>query len=79
MADVKVGDVRRARPSGRGEGGPLTYQTAPFSVVALDARDVCVKMRGRERWMLRSDVERCPLWPSEHEQYRKARGYEVPT
>lgn len=85
MADVKVGDVRREKPRTvliSGEPAPV-YRAAPFRVVhtegALEGgyKEVEALDGTRRRLKLAAAVERCPLWPSEHRQYKDARGYEV--
>lgn len=88
MADVKVGDVRREKPRSM-RGGPLIYLAAPFRVLRFEGRKVAgcvvpvavaVALDGRrERAKRVESVAECPLWPSEHEEYRNAKGYEVKT
>lgn len=79
-ADVKVGQVRRAKPRSM-MGGPLTYLAAPFRVVEMLPNGAIIEgLDGaRRRTKLLAHIRRCPLWPSEHEQWKDARGYEVKT
>lgn len=88
MADVEVGQVRRERP--RRRKGRLVYARQPFVVVdysrgfAPEPRyRICslpllgLEVGPRPRWRPASRVAECPLWPSEHEQWKDAKGYEV--
>lgn len=87
MADVKVGQVRRAAPTWRRARGfytqgLMTYARKPFKVTDLRAGEaMIVNLYGRAcpRWRLLAEVKDAPLWPSEHEQWKDARGYEVKT
>lgn len=91
MADVKVGQVRREKPRTvliSGEPEPV-YGAAPFRVLRFEKRKVAglmvpvaiiVALDGtRERAKRLDAVARCGVWPSEHEQWKDARGYEVKT
>lgn len=82
MSDVKVGDVRRAAPlRSRALGGQRRYVEAPMEVMEIKGLFARVRnvLSGRRRERFISTLERCPLWPSEHEQWKDARGYEVKT
>jgi hypothetical protein len=79
MADVKVGDVRRPPPE-RWEGRHEVYLLPEFEVLRADPGEgwgVRYVDERQERHLLAVDVERCPLWPSEHEEWKDARGYEM--
>lgn len=81
MADVEVGQVRRPQPKNLGHGY-WNYELPPFEVTRAGSfghwlvRYIDEK---RERRLHGDNVALCPLWPSEHEQYKDARGYEVKT
>lgn len=77
MTPVRVGDVRRLPPVDMGSGNK--YYFPPFEVRAVDAagvRVLYVDERG-ERTLHPPDVDRCPIWPAEHEQWKDAMGYNV--
>lgn len=81
MAEVKVGDVRREPPRIE-RSGRLGYSAAPFVVVSIEPSATGrIPVKGVSGKPLRlkslAAVSACPLWPSEHEQWQGARGYEV--
>lgn len=88
MVDVQVGDVRRPKPRLVRQSGVLSYHgKPPFRVVAVEYRSaagewsVMVRVTALDgshvRLRSRTATEECPPWPSEHAQWKDAKGYEV--
>lgn len=74
MADVEVGQVRREPPRNG------AYRWPPIRIVAIVDEQRVRVAHGDDSWVTYTeDISGWPLWPSEHEQYKDARGYEVKT